>query len=454
MHQVYIRTYGCQMNERDSDQVARMFLDRGGYRMTGEEAEADVILINTCSVRDQAEQKAIGKMRQAGPLRYTKPHVVYGFLGCMAQSRGDELLAAIPHLDLVAGTQKYHRVVDYVDTILTKRLERRIDDERFSIVDIGEETGSQNTIRDQTVETQQATAFVSIMQGCNMKCTFCIVPYTRGKERARPIPEIMDEVRRLVEQGVKEVTLLGQIVNRYGIREFPNVGGRSPFVQLLDQLHVLPGLHRIRFTSPHPIGYRDDLIEAFRRLPKLCPHIHLPLQSGSAGILKAMHRPYSPERFLEICYKMRGARPDLAITTDIIVGFPGESEADYEATKEIVRTVHFDNAFIFRYSPRRGTPAADLPAAMQLPEPVKEARNHDLLDLINAQAREKLAAEVGLTREVLCEGYSKTTETRLTGRTPQNKILVFEGPCDRLRGEIIPVRVLETKGFTLYGELA
>ena len=454
MHQVYIRTYGCQMNERDSEQVARMFLDRGGYAITKVETEADVILINTCSVRDQAEQKAIGKMRQAGPLRSVKPHVVYGFLGCMAQSRGEELLTAVPHVDLVAGTQKYHRVVDYVDTILTRRLERRMDDERFSIVDVGEEEGSQNTIRDQTVETQQATAFVSIMQGCNMKCTFCIVPYTRGSERARPIAAIVGEVRRLVDQGVKEVTLLGQIVNRYGVKEFPSVGGLSPFVQLLEQLHALPGLHRIRFTSPHPIGYRDDLIEAFRRLPKLCPHIHLPLQSGSTRILKAMHRPYSPERFLEICQKMRDARPDLAITTDIIVGFPGETETDYEATKEIVRAVHFDNAFIFRYSPRRGTPAADLPQEIQLPESVKEARNQDLLKLIDHQAREKLAAEVGRVREVLCEGYSKTTETRLTGRTPQNKILVFEGPHDRLRGVIIPVKVLETKGFTLYGELA
>ena len=454
MHQVYIRTYGCQMNERDSDQVARMFVDRGGYRMTTDESEADVILINTCSVRDQAEQKALGKMKQAGPLRYTKPHVVYGFLGCMAQSRGDELLATIPHLDLVAGTQKYHRVVDYVDTLLTKRRERRMDDERFSIVDTGEEAGSQNTIRDQTVEARQATAFVSIMQGCNMKCTFCIVPYTRGSERARPILEIVDEVRRLTGQGVKEVTLLGQIVNRYGIREFPTTGGLSPFVQLLDQLHEVPGLQRIRFTSPHPIGYRQDLVDAFRRLPKLCPHIHLPLQSGSATILKAMHRPYSPERFLEICGKMRQARPDLAITTDIIVGFPGESEADYEATKKIVRTVHFDNAFIFRYSPRRGTPAAELPADVQSPESIKEARNHDLLKLIDAPAQEKLAAEVGRTLEVLCEGYSKTTDTRLTGRSPQNKIVVFEGPHDRLRGELLPVRILETKGFTLYGELA
>ncbi|MES2707422.1 MAG: tRNA (N6-isopentenyl adenosine(37)-C2)-methylthiotransferase MiaB [Verrucomicrobiota bacterium] len=452
MHQVYIRTYGCQMNERDSGEVARMFQERGGYAMTSEESEADVILINTCSVRDQAEQKAIGKMRGLGPLRHTKPHVVFGFLGCMAQSRGEELLATVPHLDLVAGTQKYHRVVDHVDTILKKRIERRMDDERFSIVDVAEEEGSQNTIRDQQVEERQATAFVSIMQGCNMKCSFCIVPYTRGSERARPLTEIMEESRRLVGQGIKEITLLGQIVNRYGIREFPTEGGHSPFVQLLDALHGIDGLHRIRFTSPHPVGYRADLVEAFARLPKLCPHIHLPLQSGSAAILKAMRRPYSPERFLEICAQMRGARPDLAITTDIIVGFPGETEADYEATKNIVREVVFDNAFIFRYSPRRGTPAADLPEELQLPESVKEARNQDLLQLINTQAQDQLRAQVGKTVEVLCEGYSKTTTTRLTGRTPQNKIVVFEGPHDRLRGEILPVRIVETKGFTLYGE--
>ncbi|RYD38365.1 MAG: tRNA (N6-isopentenyl adenosine(37)-C2)-methylthiotransferase MiaB [Verrucomicrobiaceae bacterium] len=452
MHQVYIRTYGCQMNERDSGEVARMFLERGGYRMTAEEAEADVILINTCSVRDQAEQKAIGKMRLMGPLRHTKPHVVFGFLGCMAQSRGAELLGTVPHLDLVAGTQKYHRVVDYVDTILKRRIERRMDDERFSIVDVAEEEGSQNTIRHQEVEERQATAFVSIMQGCNMKCSFCIVPYTRGAERARPIADIVEEAKGLAAQGIKEITLLGQIVNRYGISEFPAVEGRSPFVQLLDALHEIDGLHRLRFTSPHPVGYRADLVEAFARLPKLCPHIHLPLQSGSARILKAMRRPYSPQRFLEICAQMRASRPGLAITTDIIVGFPGETEENYEETKNIVRQVGFDNAFIFRYSPRRGTPAADLPEDIQVPESVKEERNQDLLRLINAQAQERLRAEVGKTVEVLCEGYSKTTTARLTGRTPQNRIVVFEGPHDRLRGEILPVRIVETKGFTLYGE--
>ena len=452
MHQVYIRTYGCQMNERDSDQVAQMFMERGGYFMTPDEAEADVILINTCSVRDQAEQKALGKMGLMGRLRKQKPHVVYGFLGCMAQSRGEELLQTIPHLDLVAGTQKYHRVVDYVDTILKKRLERQMDDERFSIVDVAEEEGSQNTIRDQELQANQATAFVSIMQGCNMKCTFCIVPYTRGSERARPIAEIVDECRRLAASGVKEVTLLGQIVNRYAIKEFPTVDGKSPFVQLLDAIHGIEGIERIRFTSPHPIGYREDLIEAFARLPKLFSHIHLPLQSGSERILKAMHRPYSPQRFLEICEKMRAVRPGLAITTDVIVGFPGETEEDYAATKEVVRKADFDNAFIFRYSPRRGTPAADLPDEIQLPERVKEERNQDLLSLINDQAKPKYAALVGKDVEVLCEGYSKTTEERLMCRTSQNKIVVFPGPVERLTGRIFSVRVTETHGFTLYAD--
>jgi tRNA-2-methylthio-N6-dimethylallyladenosine synthase len=440
------------MNERDSDQVAQMFLDRGGYVMTEDEGEADVILINTCSVRDQAEQKALGKMGMMGKWRRVKPHVVYGFLGCMAQSRGEELIRDIPHLDLVAGTQKYHRVVEYVDTLLRRRLERQMDDERYSIVDVAEEESSQNTIRDQRVEERQATAFVSIMQGCNMKCTFCIVPYTRGAERARPIAEIVEEVRRLAGEGVKEVTLLGQIVNRYGVREFPVVGGLSPFVQLLDAVHEVDGIERIRFTSPHPIGYRDDLIEAFRRLPKLCPHIHLPLQSGSEAILKAMHRPYSPGRFLEICAKMREARPDVAITTDIIVGFPGESEADYEATKDVVRAADFDNAFIFRYSKRRGTPAAELPDELQLPERVKEARNQDLLAMVNAMAKSKYEQLVGSEVEILCEGYSKSTNERLTGRTPQNKIVVFEGPHDRLKGEIFRLRIDHTHGFTLYGD--
>ncbi|MEM6640079.1 MAG: tRNA (N6-isopentenyl adenosine(37)-C2)-methylthiotransferase MiaB [Pseudomonadota bacterium] len=453
MYKVHIRTYGCQMNARDSEQVSQMFLDRGGYEMTVAEEEADVILINTCSVRDQAEQKALGKMGMMGKLRKVKPHVVYGFLGCMAQSRGAELIQDIKHLDLVAGTQKYHRVVDYVDTILRKRIEKQMDDLRFTIVDVDEEKASQNTIRDHKLKAQQATAFVSIMQGCNMKCSFCIVPYTRGAERGRPINDIVTEIRGLAGRGVREVTLLGQIVNLYGRREFPRVDRKSPFVQLLEAVHDIEGIERIRFTSPHPIGYQDDLINAFRYLPKLASHVHFPMQSGSDRILRQMRRPYKTEKFVRICEKMKEARPDLAFTTDIIVGFPGETDEDYEATKDVVRRIEFDNAFIFRYSKRRDTPAAEMPDELQLPESVKEERNQDLLALVNQIARAKNNGLIGQEVEVLCEGTSKNNPNTLMGRTSQNKIVIFAGNADRLSGRLLNVSINESTGFTLYGDL-
>ncbi|MGD7651799.1 MAG: radical SAM protein, partial [Verrucomicrobiales bacterium] len=253
MPKVYVRTYGCQMNERDSEQVLRMFTE-GGYTVTGDENEADAVLINTCSVRDQAEQKALGKMGIVMSQQRDRRHVVYGFMGCMAQSRGEELFKAVPSLDVVVGTQKYHKVYEYVDGILKKRLEQRMDDPSHSlrgttVCDIAEEEGSQNTIRDHMAKAREASAFVSIMQGCNMRCTFCIVPDTRGQERARPIPEVVEEVKRLVGEGVREVTLLGQIVNLYGRTEFSIEDGKSPFVQLLEAVHEVEGLKRIRFTS-------------------------------------------------------------------------------------------------------------------------------------------------------------------------------------------------------------
>jgi tRNA-2-methylthio-N6-dimethylallyladenosine synthase len=452
MPRVFIKTYGCQMNVRDSEQVSQMFTERG-YTMTSEEAEADVILINTCSVRDQAEQKALGKMGLMGRHREQRPHLVYGFMGCMAQSRGAELLQDVPHTDLVVGTQKYHKVVDHVDALLKPRLERQMDDVRTSIVDIEEETDSQNTIRDHVLGHNQATAFVSIMQGCNMKCTFCIVPSTRGSERGRPISEIVEETKRLVDRGVKEVTLLGQIVNLYGRHEFPKIDGKSPFVQLLEAIHEIPGMERIRFTSPHPIGYKDDLIEAFTYLPKLASHIHFPMQSGSDRILKRMHRPYKASRFVEICEKMRAARPGLGITTDIIVGFPGETEEDYQETRALVEKLRFDNAFIFRYSKRRNTPAAEMDDSLQLPEKVKETRNQDLLKLVNAIAVSKNATFVGKTLQVLCEGPSKTNAKRLSGRASNNKIVIFEGNTARHQGQMLDIKIRETTGFSLYGDL-
>lgn len=450
MPKVYIKTYGCQMNERDSEQVGQMFLDRG-YSLTRDEKVADVILINTCSVRDQAEQKAIGKMGLMGRYRRNNPDLVYGFMGCMAQSRGDELFSNVKHLDLVVGTQKYHRVVDHVEKIVRAREEKEMDDLRLAITDVDEEADSQNTIRDHLVKDGQATAFVSIMQGCNMRCSFCIVPDTRGKERGRPIQDIVEEVKRLRDKGVREVTLLGQIVNLYGRTEFDKVDGKSPFVQLLEAVHEVEGIERIRFTSPHPIGYRDDLVAAFTYLPKLASHIHFPMQSGSDRILKLMRRPYKNEKFVEICEKMKAARPELAITTDIIVGFPGETEEDYQITKETVGRLDFDNAFVFRYSKRRNTPAAEM--EQQVSERVKEERNQDLLAYVDEIAQRKLVETVGTQQEVLCEGLSRYNATRLTGRTSQNKIVVFHGDQAKLTGKVFKVHIDETQGFTLYGSV-
>ena len=459
------------MNERDSEQVAQTFSERG-YTLTPKEQEADAILINTCSVRDQAEQKALGKMGMMGKYRESRDHVVYGFMGCMAQSRGSELFERVPHLDLVVGTQKYHRVFDYVDSILSRRLQTRMDevgsemvtgrveDEVIKVnqdriisarmVDTDEEEGSQNTIRDHIPrESQQATAFVSIMQGCNMRCSFCIVPDTRGKERGRPISDIVDEVTELVAKGVREVTLLGQIVNLYGRTEFPKVDGKSPFVQLLEAVHEIEGLERIRFTSPHPIGYRDDLVEAFTYLPKLCSHIHFPMQSGSDRILKKMRRPYKNEKFLTICEKMQAARPDLAITTDIIVGFPGETEEDFQETVECMKRIGFDNSFIFRYSKRKDTPAAEMDE--QLSDRVKEERNQTLLKIQEELTTSKNAKLIGKVQQVLCEGPSKTNKERLSGRTSQNKIVIFDGNAERMTGQLLDIKIEDSTGYTLYG---
>jgi len=467
MPKFFIKTYGCQMNERDSEQVAHSLVARG-YERVAHETEADVVLLNTCSVRDMADQKALGKMGMLGRIAKERPHVVFGFLGCMAQTRGESLLKNLPHVDLVVGTQKFHRVADYLEELVAKKTARPdgapyhsncgMDDVRFSIVDIAEERGSQETIREQQLAPRQATAFVSIMQGCNMHCTFCIVPQTRGAERSRSIEEIVREVRDLVARGVKEITLLGQIVNLYGRHEFPKIDNKSPFVQLLEAVHEVEDLKRLRFTSPHPIGFRDDLIDAFARLPKLAEHVHLPLQSGSNKILKAMHRAYTAGKYVDLVRRIRQARNGIAITTDIIVGFPGETEDDYKQTRDLVEQIQFDNAFIFRYSPRRDTTAAEMPE--QVEERFKEQRNQDLLRVVNESARRAGERLVGCEVEVLCEGPSKTNPARLMGRTRTNKIVVFS-PSPRLRragegdeklaGEILDVRIQRANGFSLYG---
>jgi tRNA-2-methylthio-N6-dimethylallyladenosine synthase len=448
------------MNERDSEQVARDLVAHG-YTVAPHEKEADVILLNTCSVREMAERKAIGKMGFLKKERRLKPQLVLGYLGCMAQRLGGALAEKTPHVDLIVGTQKFHRVADYVTEALHRREEAlRIQERdefaalalsvRPPMVDIATEEGSQNSIRDHLSSTDRSSAFVSIMQGCNMHCTFCIVPTTRGPERARPIGEIVEEVERLVAHGVGEVTLLGQIVNLYGRHEMPKVDGKSPFVQLLEALHAVEGLERIRFTSPHPIGFRRDLIDCIGTLPKVMEHVHLPLQSGSDKILKAMHRPYTAASYHKLVHDLRAARPDIAITTDIIVGFPGETEEDYFASRHLAEELAFDGAFIFRYSQRGDTPAATMEG--QLPEEIKEFRNKNLLEVVNASAATKLNLCIGTLQEILCEGRSKSDPMRLSGRTRTNKIVIFEGG-ERLHRKIVTVRITKASSSTLYGEV-
>ena len=410
MPSVYIKTYGCQMNERDSEAVAAQLVAKG-YSLARSEHVADVVLLNTCSVRDMAEQKALGKMTTLiGQSRKDRPGQLFGFLGCMAQSRGRELIDRLPDVDLVLGTQKFHRAADCVDDLLAGR--------RRQIVDIAEEEQSESKIREHVLHgngERAVSAFVSIMQGCNQHCTFCIVPSTRGAERSRGIPDLVAECRELVARGVKEITLLGQIVTSYGRRDIPAQDGRSAFVQLLEAVHDLEGLERIRFTSPHPKGYGDDLIEAYGRLPKLVESAHIPVQSGSDRMLQAMHRGYTRERFLGIAAKLRAVRPGLGLTTDLIVGFPGETEEDFGETLSLVREAGFDNAYIFKYSPRRDTPAAAMPG--QLPDEVKEERNRRLLECINEQGARHYAALVGQRRQILVEGPSRKNSARLMGRT-------------------------------------
>ncbi len=446
MPSVFIKTYGCQMNERDSEAVAAQLLAKG-YTLAPSEHVADVVLLNTCSVRDNAEQKAINKMQNiAAEMRRTRPDVLLGFLGCMAQSRGQSLIDRLPDVDLVLGTQKFHRTADYLDDLFAGRREK--------IVDVEAEAGSEATIREHVLNGNghpAVTAYVSIMQGCNQRCTFCIVPDTRGEERSRGIADIVAECRELVARGVKEITLLGQIVTSYGKRDLPAKNGRSAFVQLLEAVHEIEGLERIRFTSPHPKGYGEDLVEAYTRLPKLVESAHLPAQSGSDRLLKAMHRGYTRERYLGIVAQLRRAQPGMGITTDIIVGFPGETEEDFAQTLSLCREAEFDNAYIFKYSPRRDTPAAALPD--QLPDAVKEERNQRLLELVNEIGARKYQSRVGQREQILVEGPSRKNAARLMGRTRANKIVVFDG-AERHRGQLLDVKIVRAGSFTLYGDAA
>lgn len=447
MNRVYIKTYGCQMNERDSDAVAAMLRGKG-YSIVESEMDADVVLLNTCSVREQAEQKAIGKAGHVMKRRTKNPNLIVGIMGCMAQNRGDELVDRLPDLDLVIGTQKFHRVPDHLDNMIASLQGQG--PRPNTIVDLEEEAGSQNTIKSHDEDKQQVSAFVSIMQGCNMKCSYCIVPKTRGAERARPMAAIVEEIEQLAAKGTREVTLLGQIVNQYGIREFPFVDKKSPFVQLLEKVNDIDGIERIRFTSPHPVGFKDDLIECYARLPKLCEYLHFPMQSGSDRILKAMRRPYSIERFRRIIDQIRAVRPDVYISTDVIVGFPGETEEDFELTRHHFEDIGFDMAYLFKYSVRPGTTAE--PLGDPVPTEVKEERNQVLLDVLGKRSLERNESLISSIEEVLFEGPARKGENMFMGRTRgHRKVIVKASP--RLIGQLVPVRIQRATTSTLFGDL-
>ncbi len=447
---VYIRTYGCQMNERDSEAVAASLRERG-YRIVDSEDEADVVLVNTCSVRDRAEQKALGKMGLLGRTKRERPNRILGFMGCMAQARGPELLERVPEVDLVVGTRRFQRIADLLD--------RMIEGGPGKVVEIGEEPDDAPTLSGHLDVPGKVTAFVSIMQGCDQFCTFCIVPRTRGRERSRPIREIVDEVRTICERGVREVTLLGQIVTSYGWREngwTPRRGPQSdagtPFVRLLEALHEVPGLERIRFTAPHPAGVRDDLIEAVRDLPRVCEQVHLPAQSGSDRILRRMRRGYTAGEFTEIADRIRDRVPGVTISTDLIVGFPGETEEDFEATLRLVERVRFDHAYVFKYSPRKGTPAASMED--QVPGEERVRRHALLLETVNRIGTEQLAARVGGREEILVEGPSRRNPRRWSGRTRGNHVVILpESAAAALSpGDLVDVEIRRSTETALYGE--
>ncbi len=443
MNRVFIRTYGCQMNERDSEAVACKLQARG-YEIVDKEEIADVVLLNTCSVREQAEQKAIGKAHHLANRKKKDQKFIFGVMGCMAQNRGDELLDILPDIDLIVGTQKFHRVPEHLDNL--KRFDQPASK---NIIDLNEEEYSQNEIREHfDTGKRKITAFVSIMQGCNMKCSFCIVPKTRGNERYRSIESIIVEIKQLVNKGIKEVTLLGQIVNAYGRGSLRRVNGKSPFVQLLEKINAIDGLFRIRFTSPHPTSFGDDLIDCFKSLSKVCEYAHLPMQSGSDRILKLMNRPYSREKFLDIAAKLRLAHPKMRLSTDVIIGFPGETEEDYNLTKSAFEEAGFEMAFIFKYSKRSGTPAENF--FESVPLNLKEERNQDLLSMLEKQSYFSNYQILGNNFEVLVEGKAKRGKNTLIGRTRCNRRVVFEGE-EKITGKLVNILIKDIKSTTLTG---
>jgi tRNA-2-methylthio-N6-dimethylallyladenosine synthase len=427
----HVTTFGCQMNEHDSEHMRGM-LESLGYEPAPQRSEADLILFNTCSIRETADNRLIAHLGEAKRLKREDPTRVIGVGGCWAQSIKEEVFARFPFVDVAFGPGQVHRLAEFLAS------------DSLSAQGYFEFEGFTGELPEKRSRSFQAWLQISV--GCNCACSYCIVPSTRGREVSRPIADLLEQAQRMVGDGVREITLLGQNVNSYGRDLRPS---RASFAQLLGELDAIDGLDRIRYTSPHPKDMREDVIRAHAELPSLCEHIHLPLQSGSSRVLRAMRRTYDRERYLDRVALIRERVPDVALTTDIIVGFPSESEADFEDTLSLVEQVSYDGAFTFLFSPRRGTEAALLTEGI-VPHAEKVARLERLVELVQRCARERAQRFVGRTVEVLVEGTSRTDPDRLRGRTRHNKVINFSGLARP--GELALVDVHSATSQTLAGE--
>jgi len=430
MPRYHVTTFGCQMNEHDSERMRGM-LESLGYNEAPDRDGADLILFNTCSIRESADSRFIAHLGHAKRLKSEDASRIVGVGGCWAQSVKDEIFERFPFVDVAFGPGQIGRLAEFLTT------------DSIGAQGFFEFEGFAGHLP--MKRAREFQAWLQISQGCNCVCSYCIVPSTRGREESRPAPELLREVERLAADGVREITLLGQNVNAYG-RDLGGADGMS-FSDLLRAVDAVDGIERIRYTSPHPKDMKEDVILAHAECEALCEHIHLPLQSGSSPILKAMRRTYSRERYLDRVALIREHVPDCAITTDIIVGFPGETDEDFEQTLEVVDEVAYDGAFTFVFSPRRGTEAASMDG--QLPHPVKQERMKRLVDLVQARARERAQRFVGRTLDVLVEGPSRTDPTRLRGRSRHNKAVNFEGTANP--GDLVEVEVTKATSQTLLG---
>jgi tRNA-2-methylthio-N6-dimethylallyladenosine synthase len=443
MPKVYIRTFGCQMNEYDSDKMLDVLGREGGMEKTDRPEDADLILFNTCSVREKAQEKVFHELGRVRQLKKDKPDLLIGVGGCVASQEGEAIVARVPFVDLVFGPQTLHR--------LPELIARRRASGKAQVDVSFPEMEKFDALPQAKVEG--ASAFVSIMEGCSKFCTYCIVPFTRGDEVSRPLADVLAEVAGLAGQGVKEITFLGQNVNAYrGAMEGGEEGDQdsADLALLLEVAAEVPGVERLRFTTSHPREFTARLIEVYRKLPKLVSHLHLPVQAGSDRVLATMKRGYTVLEYKSIVRKLRAARPDICLSSDFIVGFPGETEADFEATMKLIEDVKFDASFSFIFSPRPGTPAADM--ADDTPADVKSARLSRLQKRIEELAQEVNQAMVGTVQRVLVEGRSKKNEAELAGRTDNNRVVNFAGN-PRLIHHFVDVKITAALPHSLRGEI-